>query len=46
MKIYFSKFTNLNEYEELQSDIFDHFLAVMPEFNLKVYQVGLANLSE
>lgn len=44
LEIYaFSKFTNLNEYEELQSDIFDHFLAVMPEFDLKVYQVGLAN---
>ena len=45
LEIYaFSRFTNLNEYEELQSDIFDHFLAVMPEFGLKVYQVGLANV--
>lgn len=45
LEIYaFSKFTKLNEYEELQSDIFDHFLAVMPEFDLKVYQVGLANV--
>ncbi len=45
LEIYaFSNFTDLTEYEELQSDIFDHFLAVMPEFDLKVYQVGLANV--
>lgn len=42
LEIYaFSNFTTLTEYEELQSDIFDHLLAVMPLFDLKVYQVGI-----
>lgn len=42
LEIYaFSNFTNLTEYEELQSDIFDHLLAVMPLFDLKVYQIGI-----
>ena len=26
------------EYEGIQSDIFDHVLAVIPEFDLKIYQ--------
>jgi miniconductance mechanosensitive channel len=30
--------TNWNNYEGIQSDIFDHMLAVIHEFNLKVYQ--------
>lgn len=39
LEIYaFSSQTKLEIYEELQSDIFDHFLAVIPEFGLKVYQ--------
>jgi miniconductance mechanosensitive channel len=25
-------------YEEIQSDIFDHLLAVIPEFGLKIFQ--------
>ncbi|MBW2161010.1 MAG: mechanosensitive ion channel family protein, partial [Deltaproteobacteria bacterium] len=25
-------------YEDIQSDIFDHILAVIPEFDLRVYQ--------
>lgn len=28
-----------NEYEKLQSDIFDHLLAMVPEFGLKLYQL-------
>ncbi|MFN8577556.1 MAG: mechanosensitive ion channel [Candidatus Sericytochromatia bacterium] len=44
LEIYaFSTFTDLTDYEELQSDIFDHLLAVMPKFDLKVYQVGVLN---
>ena len=34
-------FTNTiawTEYEAIQSDIFDHLLAIAPEFNLRVYQ--------
>lgn len=28
-----------NEYERIQSDIFDHFIAMAPEFGLKLYQL-------
>ena len=34
----FSKDKVWQNYEALQADIFDHFLAVMPEFELDVYQ--------
>jgi len=34
----FSKEKQLNEYEDIQSDIFDHVLAVIPEFELRVFQ--------
>jgi miniconductance mechanosensitive channel len=34
----FSKEKQLNEYEEIQADIFDHILAVLPEFGLRVFQ--------
>jgi miniconductance mechanosensitive channel len=34
----FSKGTESLLYEELQSDLFDHLLAVLPEFNLSVFQ--------
>lgn len=34
----FSKDQNWNNYEGLQADIFDHILAVLPEFDLKVFQ--------
>ena len=30
--------TNWNNYESIQADIFDHILAVIPEFGLKVFQ--------
>ncbi len=34
----FSSDTNWIRFEQLQSDIFDHLLAVLPEFDLRVYQ--------
>ncbi len=34
----FSKVQDWALYEDIQSDIFDHILAVIPEFGLKVYQ--------
>jgi len=39
MEIYvFSKIQSWVEYEGIQSDIFDHVLAVIPEFDLRVFQ--------
>jgi miniconductance mechanosensitive channel len=39
MEIYvFSKIQSWVEYEAIQSDIFDHILAVIPEFDLRVFQ--------
>ena len=34
----FSKTTEWAEYEDIQADIFDHILAVVPEFGLRVYE--------
>ena len=34
----FSKIKTWIEYEAIQSDIFDHILAVIPEFDLQVFQ--------
>ena len=34
----FSNNTNWIDYEEIQSDIFDHLLAVLNQFHLKIYQ--------
>ena len=34
----FSKEKQLNNYEEIQADIFDHILAIIPEFELRVFQ--------
>lgn len=34
----FTTTTAWTEYESIQSDIFDHLLAIAPEFNLRVYQ--------
>ena len=39
----FSNNTNWIEYEEIQSDIFDHLLSVLNEFELKIYQYPSAN---
>lgn len=39
LEIYaFTNTTVWAEYENIQSDIFDHLLAIIPEFGLKVYQ--------
>ena len=39
LQIYvFSNNTNWVEYEEIQSDIFDHLLAALEQFDLKIYQ--------
>jgi len=34
----FANDTNWKNYEDLQSDIFDHLLAILPEFGLRVFQ--------
>lgn len=34
----FSKTTDWGEYEKVQSDIFDHLLAILPVFDLRVFQ--------
>ncbi|HLV25753.1 MAG TPA: mechanosensitive ion channel domain-containing protein [Gemmatimonadales bacterium] len=34
----FTNDTRWSQYEDIQSDIFDHILAIMPEFDLEVYQ--------
>ncbi len=34
----FSKIREWAKYEDLQSDIFDHVLAVIPEFDLRIFQ--------
>ena len=39
----FSSKTNWIEYESIQSDIFDHLLAIAAEFNLKVFQNPTGN---
>lgn len=39
MEIYvFSKDQNWSNFEGIQSDIFDHILAALPEFNLRAFQ--------
>lgn len=44
LEIYtFTNMVALVDYESVQSDIFDHLLAIAPEFNLVVYQRDLAN---
>ena len=35
----FSKVVAWADYEDIQSDVFDHVLAVIPEFELKVFQI-------
>ena len=51
MEIYvFSKVQAWAEYENIQADIFDHVLAVIPEFDLRVFQLpsskALENLGQ
>ena len=35
----FTKTTNWVDYESIQADVFDHLLAVIPDFYLKVFQL-------
>ena len=35
---FFSRIKSWREYEVIQSDIFDHLLAMAPRFGLKLYQ--------
>jgi miniconductance mechanosensitive channel len=46
----FTKTTDWGEYEDVQSDIFDHILAILPEFGLRLFQkpagTDLANLAK
>lgn len=40
LEIYaFTNTTSWVEYEGIQSDIFDHVLAIVPEFGLRLYQL-------
>ena len=34
----FTNTTNWGAYEDIQSDIFDHFMAIVPEYGLRLYQ--------
>jgi miniconductance mechanosensitive channel len=34
----FTKTTHWNEYEDIQSDIFDHVFAILPEFGLRAHE--------
>lgn len=39
LEIYcFTNTTNWNEYERIQADIFDHLIAILPEFGLRIFQ--------
>ncbi len=39
----FSRNKNWNEYESIQADIFDHILAIIPEFELRAFQSPSGN---
>lgn len=39
----FTNTTNWNEYENIQSDIFDHILAILPAFSLKAHESPTGN---
>ena len=44
MEIYaFTTTTVWSEYENIQADIFDHVLAILPEFNLQVHEAPTGN---
>lgn len=44
LEIYaFSNTTVWSEYENIQADIFDHLLAILPEFGLKIFQIPTGN---
>ena len=39
----FTKTTKWKEYENIQSDIFEHLFAILPEFSLRLYQRPAGN---
>lgn len=39
----FTNTTNWNEYEEIQSDLFDHVLAILPAFSLRAHESPTGN---
>lgn len=39
----FTNTTNWNKYEDIQSDVFDHILAVFPEFKLRIHESPTGN---
>ncbi|GJL78437.1 MAG: hypothetical protein NPINA01_14260 [Nitrospinaceae bacterium] len=39
----FTKTTEWNEYEDIQSDIFDHIFSVLPEFGLRAHEAPTGN---
>ncbi|XQW86899.1 mechanosensitive ion channel family protein [Thalassotalea piscium] len=39
----FTNTTNWNEYEDIQSDIFDHVLAILPAFSLRAHEAPTGN---
>ena len=41
----FSNDTDWVNYESIQSDIFDHLLAILPEFELEIFQSLSGNLN-
>ena len=41
----FSNDTDWINYESIQSDIFDHLLAILPEFELEIFQSLSGNLN-
>jgi len=44
LEIYcFTNTVNWGEYETIQSDIFDHLYSVMPDFDLRIYQIPNGN---
>jgi miniconductance mechanosensitive channel len=44
LEIYaFTNTTEWGEYEDIQADIFDHLLAVAPEFGLRIFQLPASN---
>jgi miniconductance mechanosensitive channel len=44
--IVFSKFQESEAFERLQSEIFNHIFAVLPDFELRVYQIPSMNLAQ
>jgi miniconductance mechanosensitive channel len=44
--IFFSKYSDMNVYESLQAEIFNHIFAILPEFELRIYQDPVVSISQ